>query len=251
MKEPDFQLFSSLRYDTLLLQSSSNANVWPGQPHPNPFYMLPLHRDRMLEAAQHFQWTEAVSSLSGEQGLLRLEEKLESVIGKDCQGPLRVRTVLHYNGNIEVETSITPTVPLENLFPARIPPPQEPLKISPLTGGVLSLGPQDSVQRQAGNGNPQQRQPWTVLVDPQRTEPSPFTTYKTTNRDMYTGARSRVGIESMTDPKEVLIISSVDGQIMEGSLTSVFFYRNSRWVTPPVKSGGQAGTTRRWLLEKG
>lgn len=86
---------------------------------------------------------------------------------------------------------------------------------------------------------------------------------------MYTDARERVGIKTMVEPQEVLIISnghnptldarnsanivitSADGDIMEGSLTSVYFYRDGRWVTPPVSSGGQAGTTRRWLLERG
>jgi branched-subunit amino acid aminotransferase/4-amino-4-deoxychorismate lyase len=38
---------------------------------------------------------------------------------------------------------------------------------------------------------------------------------------------------------------------MDGSLTNVYFYRNGRWVTPPLSSGGQAGTARRWMLEKG
>ena len=88
------------------------------------------------------------------------------------------------------------------------------------------------------------------MVDPEKTTPSPFTTYKTTCRDMYLGARARAGIESMAEPKEVLIISDTASEIMEGSLTSVFFWRGERWVTPPVSSGGQAGTTRRWLLEK-
>lgn len=38
---------------------------------------------------------------------------------------------------------------------------------------------------------------------------------------------------------------------MEGSLTSVYFYRNRRWVTPPLECGGQGGTTRRRQLERG
>jgi branched-subunit amino acid aminotransferase/4-amino-4-deoxychorismate lyase len=68
---------------------------------------------------------------------------------------------------------------------------------------------------------------------------------------MYTGARARAGIESMMEPKEVLIISDTGSEIMEGSLTSVFFWRGERWVTPHISSGGQEGTTRRWLLENG
>jgi len=140
--------------------------------------------------------------------------------------------LLNYNGDLSVETSVTPAVPFTNLYPSRIPPPKS---------SRLDKEP----------GDPQQIQPWVLSVDPHRTTPSPFTTYKTTSRDMYTLARERVGIESMTDPKEVFIISDEGGQVMEGSLTSVFFWRGEKWVTPPISSGGQAGTTRRWLLEKG
>jgi 4-amino-4-deoxychorismate lyase len=40
---------------------------------------------------------------------------------------------------------------------------------------------------------------------------------------------------------------------LEGSLTSVYFWRQGQWTTPPVDVGlgGQRGTTRRWALEKG
>ena len=247
--EVAFDLFSSLRYDPILLNSSTNSALWPTKPTSTPFYMLSYHRDRMLQAAEYFQWSEAVSKLKGEEGLNNLLKKLESSIGSSCQDALRVRALINQNGDIIVESGVVSPVPLENLFPARIPPPQTTMKVSPLTGGSLELGAQDSVKK--SNGDPQQRQPYVVMVDTHCTDPTPFTKYKTTSRDMYTGARSRVGIDSMTDPKEVLIVSSVDGEIMEGSLTSVFFWRGGRWITPPVRDGGQAGTTRRWLLEKG
>ena len=44
---------------------------------------------------------------------------------------------------------------------------------------------------------------------------------------------------------------NADGEVMEGSLTNVYFERGGRWVTPPLSSGCQAGTVRRYLLEKG
>jgi len=100
-------------------------------------------------------------------------------------------------------------------------------------------------------GDPERSTPWDVMPDKERTPPTSFTSYKTTNRDMYTGARERVGIQDMTEKREVLIVSERDGEIMEGSLTSVFLWRNGAWTTPPVASGGQIGTTRRWALEKG
>jgi len=254
--EPNFQIFSSLRFDPVLLQSLENTAAGVNDPsHPGspvPFYMLRYHRDRMLQAARHFQWPEAIARIDGLDGLLYLLHALGHNIDTRSTTPLRVRTLLDHNGEITVETNETPPVPLENLFPTRLPPARQPtMKVSSLTGGALTLGSDDSIQRGSQGGGPQQREPWIVTPDPVRTNPSGFTSYKTTSRDMYTEARERVGIESMTEPKEVLIISNRGDEIMEGSLTSVFFWRSGRWVTPPVTSGGQVGTTRRWLLEKG
>jgi 4-amino-4-deoxychorismate lyase len=249
-EQPDFQLFSSLRFDVRLRECEANTAVGP---EPSPFYMLPFHRDRMLEAAQHFDWPDAEARLAGSAGLEHLLKSLKAAIDTNSGAPLRVRMLLDQTGNITLESFPTPSTAIRNLFPTRLPPPgSAALYISPLTGGALILGPDDSLSQQGpGYGDPEREQAWAVMVDPARTEPSPFTTYKTTSRDMYTEARVRVGIEAMTEPKEVLIISTDGNQIMEGSVTSVLFWRGGRWVTPPVSSGGQAGTTRRWLLKNG
>lgn len=157
--------------------------------------------------------------------------------------------LLSHDGKITVESSPTAKVGEWNLFPARIPPPksaQSKVKVSPLTGGALTLGEGDRV-----HGDPYMSDVWDIIPDTVRTTPSPYTTYKTTSRDMYNAARERAGIKDMAEKKEVLIISDKDGELMEGSLTSVFFWRDGKWVTPPISSGGQAGTTRRWALEKG
>ncbi|KAI9743901.1 MAG: hypothetical protein M1818_002635 [Claussenomyces sp. TS43310] len=240
---PDFQLFSSLRFDPILSQCPANT-VLGGA--PSPLYMLSYHRDRMLYAAQHFQWPEAVSRISGADGLRYLQGELETALDLDSTVPMRVRALLSHTGEVTVESNETPSVPLSNLFPARIPPPQPAeVKVSPLTGGALVLG------ADILDGDPEKRSAWRVKPDPDKTKPSSFTRYKTTCRDMYAGARARADIKLMTEPQEVLIISHDDDGIMEGSLTSVFFWRKGRWVTPPIASGGQAGTTRRWLLERG
>lgn len=249
LDDPDFQLFSSLRYDPILVSCGANTVL---DKSASPFYMLPFHRDRILQAAEYFNWPSAIKELSGSGGLEVFRRQLELAIDTTSNTPLRVRTVVDHVGNIKVETNQTLPVSLRNLFPTRIPPPgSAEVRVSPLTGGVLTLGPKDTVEKPPGYGDPDQIEAWVVMVDPSRTEPSPFTTYKTTCRDMYTEARVRAGIATMTEPQEVFIISTKDDEIMEGSLTSVFFWRNGRWVTPPVASGGQAGTTRRWLLEKG
>lgn len=61
-------------------------------------------------------------------------------------------------------------------------------------------------------------------------------------------ARERAGIGS-GDQAEVVLWNG-EGEVMEGSMTSVYFWREG-WVTPGLAQGGNNGTTRRWLLERG
>lgn len=49
---------------------------------------------------------------------------------------------------------------------------------------------------------------------------------------------------------EVLIIN-YDDEIMEGSITTPYFWRGRRWVTPPASAGGNVGITRRYALDAG
>lgn len=42
-----------------------------------------------------------------------------------------------------------------------------------------------------------------------------------------------------------------DDEVMEGSITTPYFRRGGRWVTPPAAAGGHVGTTRRYALEAG
>lgn len=232
---PGFQLFSSLRYDPILVSAANTKNGDGSLQYAGPFYMLPYHRDRILQAAQHFRWTTVVSCISGDAGLAYLAAQLSATVDVQSPRPLRVKVLLDQDGNITVETSpIGACVPLSTLFPSRLPPPGQ------LTSGLSTA-----------LGDPEMEVPWVVALDPGRTSPSPETTYKTTSRDMYMDARERSGIKSFDEKKEVLIVSSKDQGIMEGSLTSVYFWRDRRWTTPPGSTGGQIGTTRRWALEKG
>jgi 4-amino-4-deoxychorismate lyase len=249
MSVPDFQLFSSLRYDPLLTSIPINIEDWDSEVKaPSPFYMLSHHRDRILQAAEHFGWTKAAEAIRGPEGFAHMLKKLTEAINTQSPTPLRVKVLLDHDGSIAVESSLTAPVTETNLYPKRIPAPKEAaqMKVSPRTGGALTVGDGDTV-----HGDPPMSETWDILPDTARTKSSPYTSYKTTSRDIYTAARERVGIKDMAEKREVLIISQKDGEIMEGSLTSVFFWRDVKWITPPVSSGGQVGTTRRWALEKG
>ncbi|TVY40397.1 Aminodeoxychorismate lyase [Lachnellula occidentalis] len=248
MAEPDLQLFSSLRYDPLLTPLSANTEAWDREiKHPSPFYMLPYHRDRLLQAAEHFGWIVAAEVIRGPNGFTHLLKKLTETVDTQSTKPVRIRVLLSKDGTITVEPSPTPDSSREALYPGRLPPPKSAskMKVSPLTGGALELGDGDSV-----HGDPPIDEPFEVMPDTMKTTPSPYTSYKTTSRDMYTNSRQRVGIRDFTARQEVLLVSG-NGEIMEGSLTSVYFWRDGRWTTPNVASGGQIGTTRRWALERG
>jgi 4-amino-4-deoxychorismate lyase len=202
----------------------------------------------MLEAATHFGWEIAASNIRGPTGFSHLLQKLNEAIDVTSSTPLRVRTLLNHEGVIVVETNSTPAVTEWNLFPKRLPPPKTAtpeMNVSSLTGGALTVGEGDSVYGDAPTDIA-----WDVYIDTHLTPASGFTSFKTTNRDMYSNARERVGIQNMAEKKEVLIVGEGE-EIMEGSLTTVFFWREGKWVTPPVASGGQIGTTRRWALERG
>jgi 4-amino-4-deoxychorismate lyase len=247
--DPGFELFTSLRFDPLLETNVANREIRRNKLPFAKFYMFPFHHDRLVEAAKQFGWFAIATQLEGSAGLDHLHKELCNY-HKDWESidkPLRVKVLLGKLGVTAVERSDTPEVTEFNLFPKRLPPPRstEPtMEVSPLTGGALYLGPSDSI-----SGDPPRKEYWDVIPDTARTKPSPYTSYKTTSRAMYDSARKNVGIESMSEKREVLITNE-SGEIMEGSLTSVYFWRNGKWVTPGLESGGQAGTTRRWALEK-
>ncbi|KFZ17295.1 hypothetical protein V501_01825 [Pseudogymnoascus sp. VKM F-4519 (FW-2642)] len=185
-----FDLFTSLRYDPLLLTCAANTTL---SPSPSPFYMLSHHRDRILSAAQHFNWPLAVARLSGPSGLDHFLAALKDAVDTTSTAPKRVRAVVDREGGISVDSFEIPKRPLRNLFPTRLPPPgTQPPRVNPLTGGALTLGDDDStVQQGPGYGEPSREQAWSVMLDPIDTSPSPLTSYKTTSRDMYNSARTR------------------------------------------------------------
>lgn len=238
MTEPDFELFTSLRYDPKLSGVPGAATEgldrgWNAS-KPSPLYMLDYHRDRMLRAATHFGWTDAMAAIDGDAGLARLEA---FILGLPEVGerPLRVKVTLSKAGQFGHEAGPVPEQFLPNLFPQSLPPPDQGAQ----DGGVVKSPT------------------YSIVVDLDQTPPSEYTHYKTTRREMYNSARQRMGIGA-TDTAEVLLVNTSDGSIMEGSLVTPYFWRNGRWVTPPVparfsldaKIGGQDGTTRRWALER-
>ena len=91
---PSFELFTSLRYDPILLTSSENNSPALSFHSPSPLYMLVYHRDRMLEASQHFGWDNVAKKLADGESLSEtLLEKVQTYqkeTGTE-DGPLKVK----------------------------------------------------------------------------------------------------------------------------------------------------------------
>jgi 4-amino-4-deoxychorismate lyase len=196
-----------------------------------------------------------------------------------------------------VEFTPISDVPLSTLYPPSLDPPKQPTKphpanmpkVSPLTGGALTLGPNDSLSAAISTAPPPPE--WKVKLDTQPTPSSPFTLLKTTKREMYDQSRERALPSNPAGPayREVMLYNEVS-ELTEGTLTSLYLFRGGRWITPPVGvpsgeftnktlkdddadegelrkpfagrwghstrsakvgAGGQRGTSRRWALGSG
>ncbi|KAI1140366.1 aminotransferase [Hypoxylon sp. FL0543] len=238
----DFRIFTSIRYDPGLLKLSSLGftNIGWNQ-DASPFYMLDFHRDRMLRAAVHWNWTAAIATISGEEGLKNLQSFLQSITSEADSRPHRVMITLDADGSLGHQISPLPETHLNNLYPEYLPSPS----------------PTPEAADHARDCKVPIKDPtYDILLDDQKTTKSEFTHHKTTLRGVYNGARKRARINP-GDKKEVLLVND-DGHIMEGSISTPYFWRNGQWVTPPVSkefaasqgSGGNDGTTRRWALER-
>ncbi|KAF3013579.1 hypothetical protein E8E14_011609 [Neopestalotiopsis sp. 37M] len=250
----EFRLFTSIRHDPILLdvpnqqQQGLNTTEW-NRTVTSPWYMLDYHRDRMLKAAVHFGWGSAVAQLAGPEGLQRLHAFLlpvaESLAGSGGSAAHRVKITIGRDGKLGYESGPASPAGLHNLFPSRLPIPEQ------------GEGEKDVAAADDGDALLWRQPAFEVYVDSKPTSQTEFTHYKTTRRQMYDDSRKRYSL-SPADTKEVLLVNPRDGSIMEGSITTPYFWRNDKWVTPPVSqmfregegSGGNDGTTRRWALER-
>ena len=93
--------------------------------------------------------------------------------------------------------------------------------------------------------------PCIVKLDIECTIPSLFTSHKTSERSHYDMARRRADVDHEPPTIAEVLLFNSRNEVMECSLSSSYFLRKGRWVTPPLSSGGNAGVTRRLALAAG
>lgn len=243
----EFQITTTLRYDPGLVDNPITSEGYPS-PVNSPYYLLGYHRDRLLSAASSFGWNDAIAFLARPQ-----DEIIESLARKfDEHIPAynrvwRLRVLIDHKGRFTIEAA--PTTPFTShiLIIPRSDPRNDTVTFSNLSQWY----------KEHQKMNVDELKPWALYIDSQPTQPSAFTTHKTTARDSYSASRERTGIKSPQDKMEVLIYNPI-GEVMEGSITTIYFQRRgtaqqseNNWVTPPLVSGGNAATSRRYALETG
>ena len=227
----DFEIITALRKDNLLSTMLVEETQVTSSLLSSQLYMLHRHRDRMLTAAKAFNWPElSQRQILGLEG--RIRDHLQSTyLNRELTDPLKVRVALSSDGILSVTSMKIAAVPHACLFPKTF-------------SDLIS---------QSDLGCPPT---FRVLISPIHITPCFFTRHKTTSRSKYDNIRSKTVpvVQTVADvldplPIEILLFNKL-GQVMEGTITTPFFYRGGRWITPAKECGGNIGTTRQYALDR-
>ena len=226
------ELLTTLHSHFPLRSSSENNLLSSVDSSPSQYYMLRYHRDRLVDAAMALSWPAATKSISGYLGMVVFHDALDehlrdnypnlvpgSAPTGEHSGPVRIRVTINRAGVMKITSTPFAPPPLELAFP------------NDLTALI-----------------PRTTKVWRIQLSPIPIAPALYTKYKTTARSRYDAARAYLPKDT-TDVE--LLVFNPKGELMEGTLTTPYFFREGRWVTPAKECGGQRGTTRRWALNKG
>ncbi|KAK7695014.1 hypothetical protein QCA50_002202 [Cerrena zonata] len=214
---PSYELTTSTRYDLQLLGLGWNTAV--NDDIPSAYMLLPYHLARLREAAQQHGWTKCLAVLNEEALEAVCDTAVESAIKLYPGKPFRVRITLSHDGQL-----------LATAFPIDPFPTTDPLK------------PEDGSMH-------------LVHLDTIPTQPSIFTSTKTTHREHYDSARARANLQPLATPEGRsidVILYTPAGHLSETSIRNLALKRNNQWWTPNARSAGcLPGIMRRVLLEQG
>ncbi|KAM0705983.1 hypothetical protein Q7P35_007343 [Cladosporium inversicolor] len=221
----DFHIFSTFRVDGTLLSDASHTSLCGGR--RSNIYLLPFHFDRLKTAAatiSGFQYPEAMLDLGS------FERRIQDAIGLSDIDESKKQSNSHADASQAIVRRGKITWwPSGRLDIALIPVPQTPSSLLPSSFDTSLVTT------------------WSAILDNQPTEPNLYTEIKTSRRIAYDRARQSAGID-LKSTTEVLLFND-NGEIIDGSITTVYFYRDNKWVTPQCR--GLEGTTRRFALETG
>lgn len=219
----EFQLLSTIRYDPNL---TVNPPMSFDQLQFEHFYLLHDHVERIKYSLRFFTRQYLTKTKNEKPPQVTVPEISDPIIFQHlksslCESqislstPHKIRLLISFNGKVDVEFY-------------EIPP------VRDLLGGFLNLEPPL----------------FDVYIDKQQVLASPFTSFKTTYRKVYTEARNRCLPGLKPGKEEVIVINTAD-EVMEGSITNIALKSNTGvWLTPQLTSGCLCGVMRSHLLQK-
>lgn len=214
-----FEILSTIRYDPGLTEK---VPVTTDDITKNNLFVFTEHVERMKYTVKYFSSASVDSKEDISPFEIEEDHVFEVIVGAirdasvDLSQPLRIRLLLSLEGKLRVE--LYQTLPRHNLLDG------------------------------LGDNYPEELR-YDIYVDRTPVLPSPFTSFKTTSRDVYNEARKRA-LPGKSTREEVLLINSC-GEVMEGSITNIAIKtKTGEWVTPKLTSGCLCGVTRHFLLQK-
>ncbi|CAL1694543.1 unnamed protein product [Somion occarium] len=212
-----YELLTSTRYDLQLL--GLEWNTVANDDTPSAYMLLPYHIDRLRDAAKQHGWTNCLDGLTEDALQEACDAAVEAASEEHPGKPFRVRVTLSRAGRLSATA-----------FPVEPLPTSDPLEPSSVPEHVFRL-------------------------DTEPTEPSLYTSTKTTRRGHYDAARARTNLPLLTTPAgrySDVILHTPAGELSETSIRNLAIRRDGQWLTPNAKSSGcLSGVMRRLLLEQG
>lgn len=202
-------LMTTLRYDRDLAHLTRRVPIALEDSDEDSFFLSKLHLQKLQLGARLLGWPLRVSHSA-------MVAAMNAAV-QDADGARRVRVTLSKSG--ELAAIAVPTPPRDDLF-----------------RGLSSHARAPSVDPV-----------YEVFVDTTPRAPRVATMLKTPDRSVYDQVRAAFGVQP-ADAKEVLV-TGLDGCIVEGTLSNVAVMRGDEWVTPDLANGGMAGVLRGFLLE--
>lgn len=207
----DVVLLTTLRYDPHLKHITRRIPIAMEDSDDDVFLLSKLHHQRLRYGAKLLGWESRISHSE------MVAKMTEAVAGSPT--PKRVRVTVDHTGSFSVETFDTNE--RDNIFSG--------LSVTPVQNGVDPL--------------------YEVRLDQKRVSAAVTNMIKTTERKAYDEVRSRNSVRAGA-PVEVLLVGT-NGELLEGSTTTIAIQRNGEWITPKLVNGGMVGVTRSFLLELG
>lgn len=222
LDQEGLQILSTIRYDPSLTRKVPET---VGDVKKANFFLFADHIERLQFTADFFTSSLKHEKLVEDLFPYEITEKFifdqlrnslfESQVRLDL--PMKVRLLLKLNGEVIVELHETPIRP--NLLDG--------------------LGEDFPISDR-----------YDLYVNSEPALASPFTSFKTTQRDVYTNARNR-SLPGLRPGKEEVILFNTANEVMEGSITNIAVKNeNGQWVTPQLTTGCLCGVARKMLIRK-